>query len=168
MFLVIILAEPQTGSSITSLWINISFFNPLYWDVHLTDVVLSDQSHGFQGNLTDVDDRRCLFFTPKLSLPNLIQKSSKFDQFTWFPKWMYEIKIIIWIFCKNINQKSWEYIKVTDDFWFYQNLTIIYGIFRHFHSAPYSSVNSQEKTMWDYETLHNLKICRADSRVSTL
>ena len=98
-------------------------------------------------------------FYPKLNLPNLIQKSSKFEQFTWFPKWMYEIKIIIWIFCKNINQKSWEYIKVTDDFWFYQNLTIIYGIFRHFHSAPYSSINSQERTMWGYETLHIRKIC---------
>ena len=27
----------------------------MYWDVHLTKVPLSDQSYGFQGNLTDVD-----------------------------------------------------------------------------------------------------------------
>ena len=81
---------------------------------------------------------------------------------------MYKIKIVFWIFCKNINQISWKYIKVTGDFWFYQNLTIIFDIFRHFHSAPYSSVSSQEKTLWDHETLHNRKICGADFRVSTL
>ena len=81
---------------------------------------------------------------------------------------MYKIKIIFWNFCKNINQISWKYIKVTGDFWFYQNLTIIFDIFRHFHSAPYTSVNFQEKTVWDHGTLHNRKIYGADSRVSTL
>ena len=81
---------------------------------------------------------------------------------------MYKIKIIFWNFCKNINQISWKYIKVTGDFWFYQNLTIIFDIFRHFHSAPYTSVNFQEKTVWDHGTLHNRKIYGADFRVSTL
>ena len=37
------------------MWYLLSDYITYYWDVHLTKDPLSDQSYGFQGNLTNVD-----------------------------------------------------------------------------------------------------------------
>ena len=47
-------------------------------------------------------------------------------------------------------------------------IEIIFDIFQHFCSAPYTSVSFQERTIWNDETCHNWKICRSVFRVSTL